>query len=149
MHREAARPLPSLLERALSYWDGKRQGRRMPSRRDIDPAEIPQLLPHLLLVDVQRDPLDFRYRLVGTAVTARFGRDDTGARFSALAHLAPGSPAWKAAVRVLEEKRPIVTDLVHVGTSRWVTDYRDLSLPLSEDDETVNMILAVLQFATR
>ncbi|MBG06491.1 MAG: hypothetical protein CMM59_20710 [Rhodospirillaceae bacterium] len=34
------------------YWDSKRQGRRMPSRADIDPVEIPEYLSNVILVDV-------------------------------------------------------------------------------------------------
>lgn len=65
--------------RALySYWDEKWQGRRMPTRADIEPLEIPTLLPIVYLVDVERDPLRFRFRLVGTRIVAWFGRDTTG-----------------------------------------------------------------------
>src|SRR5215469_5086608 len=60
------------------YWDGKRGGRMMPSRRDLDPSEIVKLLPHIYMVDVLRDPLRFRYRLIGTAICAFLGRDYTG-----------------------------------------------------------------------
>src|SRR5512134_2272816 len=48
------------------YWDSKRRGRRMPSRADIDPAEIVPLLPGITLIDVVADARGFVYRLVGT-----------------------------------------------------------------------------------
>jgi hypothetical protein len=62
------------------YWDGKRAGRPMPRRADIDPAEITRHLPGLQLTDVKRDPLDFVYRLVGTREVAARGYDPTGRR---------------------------------------------------------------------
>ena len=31
------------------YWDGKRNGRLMPSRADLDPVDIPKLLPDAYL----------------------------------------------------------------------------------------------------
>ena len=34
------------------YWDSKRQGRRMPSRADMDPVEIPEYLSNVIPVDV-------------------------------------------------------------------------------------------------
>jgi hypothetical protein len=34
----------------------------------------------------------------------------------------------------------------YVGFNRWVHNYRDISMPLSEDNDTVNMIFGVLQF---
>ena len=54
----------------------------MPSRRDLDPCEIPQLLPYLILVDVFSDPPDFRYRLIGTQIVAQSRRDFTDQPFS-------------------------------------------------------------------
>ena len=47
------------------YWDGRRNGRRMPARRDIDPADIPGLLPHVSLI--HKPDGQFRFRLVGSA----------------------------------------------------------------------------------
>jgi hypothetical protein len=146
MSNDAARLAPNLLERGLDYWDSKRAGRRMPRRRDIDPLEIPQLLSHVVLIDVLRDPLDFRYRLIGTAITARMGRDCTGEILSAQPHHGEGSAAWKSLVRILDEKRPIVSHVAYVGINPWVSRYRDISMPLSEDDDAVNMIFGVLQF---
>jgi hypothetical protein len=60
------------------YWDNKRRGRAMPQRADIDPTEIVRLLPYIFMVDVERDPLRFRYRLIGTAICEFLGRDFTG-----------------------------------------------------------------------
>src|SRR5262249_8339057 len=112
------------------------------------PTEILDLLPYVVLIDVEREPVDFRYRLVGTAVAARFGHDHTGAHFSALARHGQGSEVWTTAQRILEEKRPIVSYVPYVGFNRWVQNYRDISMPLSDNDEEVNMIFDVLQFET-
>ena len=71
MERIASKNLRTL----LVYWRGK--GAR-PSRSDIDATEIPQLLKNILIVDVERAPLRFRYSLVGTLVTQVVGRDVTG-----------------------------------------------------------------------
>lgn len=148
MSNRTLRRVSNLLELGLDYWDSKRVGRRMPSRRDIEPTEILELLPYVVLIDVERAPLDFRYRLVGTAVATRFGHDHTGARFSTLPQQAEGTTVWKTASRLLEEKRPIVSHTPFVGVSHWIQNYRDISMPLSEDNDTVNMIFAVLQFET-
>jgi len=77
------RPVPAPIadDRVLSalwrYWEGKRGDLPMPRRRDIDPVDIPSLLPHLMLVE--RTPEGrFRYRLAGTAVVQAYGRELTG-----------------------------------------------------------------------
>lgn len=90
-----------LLRSVHAYWDGKRRGRRMPARADLDPAEIKLLLPHLVLMDVLRDaspdwPLDFRYRLIGTHVDANMNGRYTGLRMSTLPHQRPPGRLWKA-----------------------------------------------------
>ena len=134
---------------ALSYWDSKRRGRLMPSRRDIDPLEIPSLLRNVVLVDVRHDPLDFRYRLLGTAVVARVACDYTGRRFMDLPHQRPGSQVWDTAVRLVEERRPLFSAIPYVGGDPAVRDYQDLYMPLSDDGETVNMIFGLIEFAVR
>jgi len=148
MSNRAHHRVHNLIEQGLDYWDSKRAGRRMPARRDIEPTEILDLLPYVVLIDVEREPLDFRYRLVGTAVAARFGHDRTGERFSALLRPTDSSQVWKTAVRILEEKRPIVSHIPYVGFNRWIQNYRDISMPLSENSDEVNMIFGVLQFET-
>lgn len=66
-----------LLHQVHDYWLKKRGSASMPSWSDINPAEIPQLLPHLMVVGVEHNPLRILYRLVGTLV-AEFRGDPTG-----------------------------------------------------------------------
>ncbi len=51
----------------IDYWMHQRSGNGLPARHDIDPAEIPGLLPHLALVDVVHRGSRFRVRLAGDA----------------------------------------------------------------------------------
>jgi hypothetical protein len=96
------------LQDALTYWENKRAGRRMPARRDLDPVfEIPTLLRWIILVDVLRDPLDFRYRLIGSGVVDRSRRNYTGKLFSELAHIGPDSLLWKQRAAVVEKAAPL------------------------------------------
>ena len=61
----------------LRYW--QRVGRGgVPSRADIDPADIPRLLSNVILIDVERAPIRFRVRLCGTEVDRLLGRNFTG-----------------------------------------------------------------------
>ena len=62
------------IQSILDYWDGKRLrlNGNLPARSDIDPVEIASqdavALRHVWLLDVCREPLRFRYRLIGTAL---------------------------------------------------------------------------------
>lgn len=60
------------------YWRAKAGDRVMPDRADIDPLEMVPWLPHLLLVEIDPGFDDVRFRLIGTWVADRVGRDDTG-----------------------------------------------------------------------
>ncbi|RED53887.1 PAS domain-containing protein [Aestuariispira insulae] len=59
-----------------TYWSSKRDGQSLPTRADIDPADIPRLLPHIMLLEMRGQDQRFFVRLVGTKVA--FGQDPTG-----------------------------------------------------------------------
>jgi len=67
-----------LVRRFYDYWLSVAPPGRLPGRRHIKPEDIVPLLPRVWLLDVHRDPLRFRYRLVGTAVSRSVGRELTG-----------------------------------------------------------------------
>jgi hypothetical protein len=68
-----------ILAALYDYWWRKRRSSPVPDRRDIDPLEIgPSLLPHLGLLEIEDGAARVRYRLLGTALVERFGRDPTG-----------------------------------------------------------------------
>src|SRR5690349_5487693 len=89
------------------YWDSKRSTTRMPARRTFDPLfEIPGLVRFMMLKDVQRDPLDFRYRLVGTGLLTHMTRDWTGSWMSEVEYQKPPSTIWDYHKRVAETGEP-------------------------------------------
>ena len=66
------------LRALFGYWREKRGDGTMPARADLDPLEIPTLLPIVGLVDVLDGGARFRYRLVGTEIVDVDGHDATG-----------------------------------------------------------------------
>ena len=107
----AASPITDArLQEAFEYWRGKAAGRPMPCRADIDPTEIPRLLPHVMLVDVL-DGGRYRYRLIGTENASAHGFEATG-RY--LDEVLPGSE-YKAHVLGLYDE----SDVLH--SSRYCT----------------------------
>jgi hypothetical protein len=138
-----------IIDRALAYWDGARARRAMPRRRDLDPVEIPRLLPFVMLVDVLADPLDFRFRLIGTAVQAIMSHNDLGRRFSELPHMAKGNVIWGEYEAVVTHRRPITTVLDYVGRNRDVRGLRHCLMPLSQDDNSATMIFVAVEIDHR
>ena len=57
----------------IEYWDALRGKRAYPSRSDVDPAAIRQLLPYTLLLDADPDEGKARFRLAGEAVNTFYG----------------------------------------------------------------------------
>ena len=135
-----------LLGALLDYWDRQRGTRAMPSRRDIDPLDMPpRLLPQIELIEIGTAGR-LRLRLVGTAIVDAFGKDPTG-RFL--------DEIFDDDVRrffdglfgtALRSKRPAI------GKS-WLRKAKgpDLGMhwlvtPLSENGREVSMILAGATF---
>ncbi len=112
----------------------------MPRRSDIDPTEIPSLLPHLLIAEIHQ-PMRFRLRLVGSAICQRWGKDYTGKWLDELDldnERAAVVEQYSAAAR---EAAPRFDVERFVNERGRYLHYRRLLLPLSEDGRTPNMLL--------
>ncbi len=130
----------------FDYWKRQRGSRSMPSRRDIDPAEITKILPHVFLLDVQQSPLDFRYRLIGTKMDEHMTQRYTGQWMSEIPHQAPPSRIWANCRRVVVERLPLSGDTPYVGRNKEFLTTEDLIMPLSDDGETVDMLFVTVGF---
>jgi hypothetical protein len=80
------------------YWLSRGAGKAMPSRADINPADIPRLLPFVSLVDVAADLGRSRVRLAGTRLRDVFDREITGSSLEDL-DLGQSRDYWLAAYR--------------------------------------------------
>ena len=132
------------IHRLHGYWQHQRdkRGGQLPRRGDIAPDQIRDLLPNIMIVDVERDPMRFRYRLVGTRVVEYNGVEFTGRYL--------GEIGWP-------EERDLIDGYTFVVSSRkaffglldWglvtgaVGRCEFARLPLSEDGEVVTQILAM------
>lgn len=134
----------SEVKQLLEYWRSIRPADLMPGRQLLDPTVIGPLLPNIWLVDVHRDPLRFRYRLLGTHIVNRLGRELKGAwmdeahpdfRQSAgyadyVAVAEEGVAAWRRGPSTFTDDR------------RWRTIER-IILPLAENGRVVDILLGL------
>ena len=127
------------------YWDGKRCGRLMPARRDLDPSEIVKLLPHIYMIDVERDPLRFRYRLIGTAICNFLGRDYTGRAVDAATYGTGDilNRLLQLFTAVVETRGPVAYkgNIWYVSGRDW-RQVEALLMPLAHDGLNVDIIFA-------
>lgn len=130
---------PDIL-RFLAYWQEKCAGRRMPSRADIDPSEIKPYLPHITLVDVVDDERRYVYRLVGTKEVELRGYDPTGRSVSDAYFAVSAENAVQNYDITRQSRAPFYVADPFQAVDRFVGE-EDLFLPLSNDGETVNMIV--------
>lgn len=132
------------IRRLHAYWQHQRSQRDglLPKRSDIAPEQIKDLLPNIMIVDVERDPLRFRYRLVGTRVVEYNGLEFTGCYL--------GEIGWPEECdliasysAVVLDRRPVFGSLAWGLLSGAVGRSEFARLPLSEDGKTVSQILAM------
>ena len=135
------------LRRMYTYWQSKCRTDRLPARKDIDPIDFPWALGWVCLLDVERYPMNFRYRLDGTTIAERYGADLTGQTIDVV------KPGFHAALlhkhfsEVAETGRPSVyrISLRYGGQART---YMRLALPFARDGASVDMIMTVSERLT-
>jgi hypothetical protein len=136
------------LQEGYAYWRRKAAGRRMPARADLEPTDIPKLLPHVMLVEVV-DGKRYRYRLIGTENERAHGINATG-RF--LDEVLKG-PEYKKHVLALydqtvDERRPVYSESLFLSLEIGSVERHTkvLFMPLSEDGERVNLLFVMQVF---
>jgi hypothetical protein len=136
---------PMLLQ-GYRYWREKRGARPMPRRCDIDPAEIPRLLPHLMITEMLEGGTRYRYRLSGTAVTEAFGRSLTGKYIDELMTGAYREFLERLYRTIYLERRCVYGESRYAVSDKPSLATKRLLMPLSEDGVEVNQVLAVQTF---
>ena len=124
--------------------------RGLPSRKDLDPTDIPKLLPNVWLIDVVPPLPPFRCRLIGTAVVDARGSDQTSSFIDAelsdfsrsqtyadLQIVLSGKPSWRRGV----------PDQMHRLND--ISGIERIFLPLASDGVTVDMVLALTVFQSQ
>jgi hypothetical protein len=132
------------LQQTLGYWFTARGSREFPERADIDPTDIPRLLPHVVLTDVFHDPLRFRYRLIGTAVTAMAGRDATGRWLDEELYGENLDRMLWAYRKCVDDRAPVaVREQIQFADRDWIV-IEAVLLPLGSQGGRIDVILSAV-----
>lgn len=139
-----------LLAELYSYWSQRRRGRKVPARADIDPIDIPQLLPHVTLtelVDAKADAgFRIRFRLAGTQIEERFGCPLTNRYLDELVEGPFVQYVMDLYARLIDEMAPLYSEARFGADFAEALHAKRLMLPLSDDQVRVNMVLAGVVF---
>lgn len=146
----SGKPLSALRDQnllaAYDYWNAKRAGRSMPSRADINPQEIPRLLPGIILLDVEPPNGRLRVRLTGTMVVEAYGEDYTGRYLDEIYFGDERGKVLSDYALPIQSRQPLCSDHRFHNINDTTYEIERIIMPLSNDDSTVNMLLAVLSF---
>lgn len=125
----------------FAYWASLRRGAGLPGRVDLHPANMKRLLPTVSLIDVVREPRDYRLRLAGTGLYGVYGREITGKSLTEVYNTAAAEYWRKELDKVVDERRPGVG--VHSLAWRGAPHMSILwlRLPLASNGKDVDMIL--------
>jgi hypothetical protein len=134
-----------MVRRFYEYWLSVAPPGRLPGRQHIWPEDLVPLLPRLWMVDVYRNPLRFRYRLVGTEIVRSVHCELTGGWLDEVQPEVVANPMAHDRYRfVAEIGRPTWRH----GPIYWRRDETQRSIenclvPLAADGVTVDKIFAV------
>jgi hypothetical protein len=134
--------LPETLQALHDYFASKRSAGALPRYADFDMAEVPAVLPHLVLLEPVGKGEDFRYLYTGAALFAAVGVDSTGRTVREC--LAPGAylDYLLGIMReALTERRPLFSESSFRGSSlssRWTSR---LVVPTAGPDGGVRMLV--------
>jgi hypothetical protein len=140
-----------LVRKFYEYWLSVAPPGRLPGRQHIAPEDIVPVLSRLWMLDVFRDPLRLRYRLVGTDITRSVQRELTGMWLDEAQPEVFNHPNLRDRYRfIFATSRPTWRR----GPTLWHRDpthriVENCLAPLATDGVTIDKIIAVsVQFDT-
>jgi hypothetical protein len=150
--RTDVEPAGEAPRRLIAYWQAKRADRVPVSRRQIDPLELPRLLPHLFIARFDAGRNDYVYTLIGTGITRLLDVDRTGAALADVFGADGAGPVRAIYDLAVAEDRPVATAGMlrrdpgrpgSPGAGRAI-GFEAVQLPIRDRDDTAWMILGGL-----
>jgi hypothetical protein len=126
-----------------AYWSRVKEGRDIPDRRDIKPAELSQQLPDLFILE-QHPEAAPSFRLAGTRLCTLFGRELRGARFDRLFAPERGGRMSRICATVMSRRMPVVLDARAYGGSLQAVAVEILLLPMTSHSMHADRIFGSL-----
>lgn len=130
-----------------TQWRGRHGG--LPGRNDMRVQDIGSHMAFVVIFDVLSDPLDYRYRLIGTMVREHSRADFTGKTLRQMEGKGPGSKIWGFLDQVRSEKEPLFREVPYVGPKELFLRSTLLFLPLASDHESPDKIFLVSHFISK
>jgi hypothetical protein len=65
--------------------------------------------------------------------------------FSHLSHMAAGNTVWRQYEEVVQTRKPLISPVNYIGPDRYVRRLRHCIMPLSDNEQTVNMTFVAVE----
>lgn len=132
----------------LNFWYAAKPEGGLPSRESFEPSTFRAMLPRIAVIEPCPAPDDqpatrsFRYRLAGTEIVERAGRDPTGKTFHELYRGAYLTTAIQTYADILASRAPHFSQRVYpIGDGTNELRYDRLILPFAKDGQTIDSFL--------
>lgn len=117
-----------------------------PSRGDIKISDMRHRMAHVAILDVETEPVDYRYRLIGTKLREFLFQDYTGQSLREIDGKGPDSKIWGIIEKVHQTGEPLFCEVPYIGPKADFKQASSLYLPLAHDHKTVDKIMIVSNF---
>jgi len=128
----------------VGYWSRLRKGRALPDQTDIDPRAIKRMLPYVFILDAADldRPL---YRLAGTSLCERYGRELKGTNF--LAHWEGQSRGALSSLlrQALKLKQPVCISSIAATADCGMVELETVMAPVTFGPGEPTRFIALVQ----
>ncbi|MBV1934829.1 MAG: PAS domain-containing protein [Parvibaculaceae bacterium] len=137
-----------VLRQVLAYWQEMRMGAEMPLMKNLDPVKMGRWLSHITIIEVQRDPLAFVYRLTGEKLELAHGSGIKGSDVRAVNASVPGLGDILHLMykQLMGYKKPVALRGDLVMENPGLKGMELLILPVSLEGEKVDRLLNVAYY---
>ncbi|PCI51841.1 MAG: hypothetical protein COB49_00795 [Alphaproteobacteria bacterium] len=130
----------------FAYWQKIKGDLLMPCRKDLNPTDIPHLLSSIWMADViAGDVPHFKVRLFGTNLVRAFEREGTNVNLDEFSFT---GDIIERLTNLVKTRQAYYCECEHPIESEDIKYYSTLTLPLSSDNENVDIIISALDFYT-
>jgi hypothetical protein len=127
----------------VKYWNKARNGMPLPCAASFDPISIPQHLSQVFLIQVDHDPVNFSFRVVGEDPHAAFGTNVAGQEVASieLFDLPVGKMMTEGYMWILAQRKPVAMAGPNGALTDGYTNQEMIYLPFSDGGARITRIL--------
>lgn len=133
--------------RLEAYWSEKCKDGLWPSRRDIDPVDLPDILPHILFVEVvlECDIIRLRYGLTGNAGVQLARREVTGRWFHEMYSDEQTNVVVEVVKKAISTRLPVPYETNMWSPGRENIEVSWLACPLADNGVDIDCLVLAME----